>query len=53
MITIPEKIIEGVKNQAIKELPNESCGYFAGNGGEVKEIFLMTNIDKSPPTFFL
>jgi proteasome lid subunit RPN8/RPN11 len=51
MIKVPEKIIEVIVKQSLHEFPNEACGYLAGNNFEVKKIFSMTNIDKSPEHF--
>ena len=50
-LNIPQSIIDDMISHSQEELPNESCGYLAGKDGEIKKIFRMTNIDKSPEHF--
>ncbi len=47
-IAIPSKIIGLIREQAIKERPNEACGYLAGNDTSVAARYAMRNIDQSP-----
>jgi [CysO sulfur-carrier protein]-S-L-cysteine hydrolase len=51
MITITHHIIEEIIAHARQELPNEACGYLAGTGDEVKQAYLLSNIDRSPEHF--
>ncbi|MDP4269639.1 MAG: M67 family metallopeptidase [Bacteroidota bacterium] len=51
MLTIPHHIIDEIIAHARQELPNEACGYLAGNGNEVKQAYALTNIDHSPEHF--
>ncbi|RKX78583.1 MAG: hypothetical protein DRP87_05890 [Spirochaetes bacterium] len=51
MIKIPAGIVERIKKQAMEEAPIEACGYLGGRGDVVREIFPMTNTDKSPEHF--
>lgn len=51
MITIQKNIIDEISAFAITELPNEACGYLAGNLNVITKAYLLTNIDKSPEHF--
>lgn len=51
MIKISGTIIDGIIQQAIHELPNETCGLLAGTGNLVLKQIPMTNIDHSPEHF--
>ena len=48
MIKIPEAIIKRIIQHANDENPLEACGYLAGTGTRVTEIYPMTNEDHSP-----
>ena len=48
MICIPEPIVKNIIQHADDERPLEACGYLAGTGNEVKDIYSMTNIEQSP-----
>ena len=48
MICIPEPIVKNIIQHADDERPLEACGYLAGTGNEVKDIYPMTNVDQSP-----
>lgn len=48
---IKKDIIEQIIAHAKKELPNEACGYLAGNEGVVTNSYQLTNIDHSPEHF--
>lgn len=48
MICIPEPIVKNIIKHADDESPLEACGYLAGTGNEVKDIYPMTNVDQSP-----
>lgn len=50
-IKIPKNIIDKIFAQAEAESPIEACGYLAGEGDKIVQIFPMTNIDKSPEHF--
>ena len=51
MIQINREISDQIVEHAMKELPNEACGYLAGQDGIVVKVFEMTNTDKSPEHF--
>jgi len=51
MIRIPEAILAVIRKLAEEDPHIETCGYLAGIGEEVKEIFPMTNMDQSPEHF--
>lgn len=51
MIQIKKDIIAEIKAHAQCALPNEACGYLAGNDGIITQIFKLTNIDHSPEHF--
>ena len=51
MISIPRNILDSIILQARKELPNEACGYLAGNNGIISKSYELTNIDHSPEHF--
>ncbi len=57
-IIVPRPLIEAIRGQAINEMPNEACGYLAGE--ELSDGTLvatdripMTNVDASPEHFTL
>lgn len=47
MIHLPKHLQEFITELALKDDPIETCGYIAGTGNEVKEIYPMRNIDNS------
>jgi len=52
MITITPEAYNSVLSQALKDKPNESCGYLLGTDKEtVTENYPMTNIDNSGEHF--
>jgi len=51
MILLPRKIVDGIIQQALAELPNEACGLLGGKDNLVKEQYALTNIDASPEHF--
>jgi len=51
MFTIPQTIVDGIIDQARRELPDEACGLLTGNGNTVTKQHPMTNIDHSPEHF--
>ncbi|MBI4978069.1 MAG: M67 family metallopeptidase [Spirochaetes bacterium] len=51
MLTISRVALEAFIQRARDEAPIESCAYFAGSDGIVKEMIPMTNIDKSAEHF--
>lgn len=57
MIKMPKEFVERIITNAQHDLPNESCGMFAGkitNGTiTVEKIYPMTNVDQSPEHFSL
>ena len=51
MLTISKNIYNQIINHAKTDLPNEACGYLAGNNGVVTVAYPLTNIDHSPEHF--
>lgn len=51
MIKVPQHVVSEIIEQAINELPNETCGLLAGTETEVVKRFAMTNTDHSPEHF--
>ncbi|MDR1517115.1 MAG: M67 family metallopeptidase [Dysgonamonadaceae bacterium] len=51
MIRLPQHIIDGIIEQARRELPDEACGLLVGSGNEIKKQYPLTNIDHSPEHF--
>ena len=51
MIQIPAQIINELFNHARTGLPEEVCGYLAGNDSQVVRHFRLTNIDHSNEHF--
>jgi proteasome lid subunit RPN8/RPN11 len=51
MIKVPLTIKEQIIAQALRELPDEACGYLAGIDDSALEIIPMTNADHSPEHF--
>lgn len=48
---IKREIVEQIVAQALRELPNESCGYLFGKKNAVSANYPMTNADHSPEHF--
>ncbi len=53
MLILKKEFLEKIIAHSKRELPNEACGILAGKGGGVERVYEMTNIDKSPATFFM
>lgn len=51
MLIISQQIIDQLFDHAKSGLPEEVCGYLAGNEREVTHHFPLTNIDHSPEHF--
>ena len=51
MLQIKKHIIQQIIINAQKDLPNETCGYLAGNDGVITDIYPLTNIDHSHEHF--
>ncbi len=51
MITLGFPYFEEVIEHSKREYPNEACGILAGKNGQVKKVYPMTNIEKSPLTY--
>jgi proteasome lid subunit RPN8/RPN11 len=52
-IILSEEQIAGMVAQARRELPHECCGLLAGVAGRVERVFLGTNVDHSPFTYYM
>lgn len=53
MLILKNDLLVEILKQSRKELPNEACGILAGEGGEVKKVYKMANVEKSPETYFM
>jgi proteasome lid subunit RPN8/RPN11 len=53
MLILKKEFLEQIIEQSKKEFPNEACGILAGKEGKVEKVYEMSNIDKSPSTFFM
>lgn len=53
MVTLKKELFEQIVSQCRKEFPNEACGILAGKNKRVEKVYAMTNIDKSPATYFM
>ena len=51
MISIKKDVFDQIIAHAKKDLPNEACGYLAGNDGVVTLSYQLTNVDHSPEHF--
>jgi proteasome lid subunit RPN8/RPN11 len=51
MLTIQQHILNQIIAHAQKDLPNEACGYLAGNSKNVTYAYNLTNIDHSHEHF--
>jgi len=51
MLKVHKKVLEKIIDHAKKDLPNEACGYLAGNDGNIVKSYPLTNIDKSHEHF--
>ncbi|MCX8030405.1 MAG: M67 family metallopeptidase [Thermodesulfovibrionales bacterium] len=52
-IKIPKKIYDDMLNYCYMCLPQEACGILGGQGMEIKDIFKVTNIEKSPTSYLM
>lgn len=52
-LTLNYDHFETIVAHARKEFPNEACGILAGKKGEVKRVYPMANMEKSPATYFM
>ena len=50
-ISIPAALVRQIAEQGKREAPVEACGYCAGVGCEVRELFPLRNADQSPEHF--
>ncbi len=53
MIYISKDLVEQVVEHSKKEFPNEACGILSGIQRRVERVYEMTNVEKSPQTFFM
>ena len=53
MIYLTQYILDKIRSQAQKEIPNEACGYIIGDSGIAHTVYEMTNADHSPTHFSL
>lgn len=53
MIYIGQNLIKQIIEHSRKEFPNEACGILAGKETKVEKVYAMTNVEKSPSTYFM
>ena len=53
MIYLTMHILNEIRDQAQKEIPNEACGYLIGEGEKAHAVHKMRNADESPVHFSL
>jgi proteasome lid subunit RPN8/RPN11 len=51
-IIFKKELFEKMKNHAVKESPNESCGIIAGTGEIAQKIYEMANTSQNPQTCY-
>lgn len=51
MISIKQSVLDQIVSHAKHDLPNEACGYLAGNDGVITHGYQLKNIDHSPEHF--
>jgi proteasome lid subunit RPN8/RPN11 len=52
-LCIPKRIFEEMLLHCKEAHPNEACGILVGSGEEVFKVYKMSNIEKSPVTYFM
>lgn len=52
-IIIPSDIFTDMLAHCRAGCPNEACGILAGKGNEASKIYKLTNIEKSPVSYFM
>ena len=53
MIVIPEGLLETVVAHALREAPDEVCGWLAGEGDRVRRVYPVPNVAEDPRTRFV
>ncbi len=53
MLTLKKELFKRITEHAIREFPNEACGILSGSTERVNKVYEMTNVEKSPQTFFM
>lgn len=53
MLILKKESLEQIVIQSKREFPNEACGILAGREGRAGKVYAMSNIDKSPSTYFM
>lgn len=51
MLKVTKEVIKQIKKIALNALPNEGCGYLAGNNNTITHCYELTNTDHSPEHF--
>ncbi|MCE5194299.1 MAG: M67 family metallopeptidase [Nitrospiraceae bacterium] len=52
-LCLSKKILDEIIRHCKKTAPNEACGILAGKGNVISKIYEMTNIEKSPESYFM
>jgi len=52
-LTISKEIFTEMISHCKELSPNEACGILAGKGDKILKIYKMTNIEKSPVSYFM
>lgn len=53
MFILEKDLLEKMLQQIKEEFPNEACGILAGREGRAEKVYAMSNVDKSPSTYFM
>lgn len=53
MLILEKDLLEKMLQQIKEEFPNEACGILAGREGRAEKVYAMSNVDKSPSTYFM
>lgn len=53
MLVLKKLLLEQIIRQCRNGLPNEACGILAGKNENVREVYEMNNVDKSPESYFM
>jgi len=53
MLILKKEFLEKIVTQSKETFPNEACGILAGKEDRAEKVYEMTNVDKSPSTYFM
>lgn len=52
MLVLTRRVVEKLKDHALREAPKEACGVLGGMGGRVTEIWTCRNVSRVPETCY-